>query len=115
MLLSGGVTLDPWALLPDGALESGSNPSSPSILGEDPSLARLGATIQMEKVVGGTIFAIAVITCIIFLFKHITKLAAAGDNAKARQEAISGIVVSGLALAVLGSFGAFLMYFWTFI
>lgn len=114
-MLTAGFTLDPSKLIPKGAFDAGSSPSSPSILGGTPTTEALAQTIATEKMVGETVLALGTITCIIFLFVYITKLGAAGDNAKARQSAISGIIVSGIALALLGSLTAVLAFVWGFI
>lgn len=48
------------------------------------------------------------VTLVIILIINIGKLTTAGDNPIKRQEAINGIMISGICLGVLGSFGLIL-------
>lgn len=56
----------------------------------------------------GIFFAFVVVTLIIIFVINIGKLSQAGDNMMLRQQAIKGILVTGICLAVLSSFGIIL-------
>jgi len=105
-----GLSFDPKDLLPDGALDPGS-----SVLGGTPSTENLSRTVLMQRSFAEAMFALGAITCIIFLLIYITKLGAAGDNAKARKNAITGIIVSGIALVLLGGLSVVLAFAWGFL
>lgn len=50
-------------------------------------------------------YAFVLITVIIIMIINVTKLAKAGDNPQKRSEAIHGILITGICLAILGSIG----------
>ncbi|NLK64027.1 MAG: hypothetical protein GX289_02920 [Tissierellia bacterium] len=51
----------------------------------------------------GGFLGIVVLTCLLALIYHISKLGVSGTNQNSRREAIKGILISGVGLAVLGS------------
>ena len=54
-------------------------------------------------------FGFALVTCFIVMAINITKLAKSGDNPVARSEAMKGILVTGICIAILGSIGLIYM------
>ena len=60
----------------------------------------------LEKYKGALYFGagIIVITAFTMLFYNLYRLSVSGDNDRKRQAAISGIMISGIGIALLGSF-----------
>ncbi len=59
--------------------------------------------------------SLAFMTCVFFLALNITKLGTTGANERERKRAISRILYSGIALAILGSLDLFLGFFFGFL
>jgi hypothetical protein len=55
------------------------------------------------------------ITAIIGLFYNLTRLGAAGDNERARRNALMGLLASGVSLAIFGGLGFVVGFFWNVI
>ena len=76
---------------------------------------KAGDTIIRLKEVGMFFLAIAIITCIIFFLIAITKLGAAGDDARARKMALQQIMASSIAIMILGGLTTILAFMWGFL
>jgi len=84
-------------------------------LSETPKVEEAGETIARLKEVGMGFFALAIITCIIFFLIAITKLGAAGDDARARKMALQQIMASSVAIMILGGLTTVLAFVWGFL
>lgn len=84
-------------------------------LAEAPKAEKAGDTIIRLKEVGMFFLAIAIITCIIFFLIAITKLGAAGDDARARKMALQQIMASSIAIMILGGLTTILAFMWGFL
>ena len=70
-----------------------------------------GLILNKYKMIGQGIVGLCTIISITALIFYITKLGAAGDNPRLKQSAVSGVMYSGIALALFG--GLFtVLYFW---
>lgn len=96
----GGITIKP----------PGSNVS----IGGTDYMTGLVAFIDKYKNVALAILAVCVITSILCLIFAITKLGAAGvaDNPRAKNVAMMGILISGIALALFGGLTIVIGFFW---
>lgn len=97
------LELDPSNWIPDYSLAS------------EPTVEEAGATISRLKEVGMTFFALATITCIVFFLVAITKLGAAGDDARARKMALQQLMWAGIAVIMLGGLSTILAFMWGFL
>lgn len=84
-------------------------------LASEPTVKEAGATISRLKEFGMAFFALATITCIIFFLIAITKLGAAGDDARARKMALHQIMWTGAAVIMLGGLSTILAFMWGFL
>lgn len=84
-------------------------------LAEEPTVKEAGAAISRLKEVGMVFFALATITCIIFFLIAITKLGAAGDDARARKMALQQIMGAAVAVMMLGGISTILAFMWGFL
>lgn len=67
--------------------------------------------LSKYKMVGQGIVGLCAIISITALIFYITKLATAGDNPRLKQSAVSGIMFSGIALALFGGL-PIVLHFW---
>lgn len=105
------MSIDVKKLIPRSALGSGDEIVG-GILSEPPNVGDATTAINSMKSIGSVFLGVSIVTCILFLAIYITKLGAAGDDENARKKATSGILVSGIALAILGGLSIFLAFFW---
>jgi len=59
--------------------------------------------VQTYNVAATALLAVSTLSVIMMIIFNIVKMAKSADNAKERQEAISGLVICLIAFAVLGS------------
>lgn len=69
--------------------------------------------IENLKLFVSFFYGLAIATMALYFIMYFTKLGASGDNTKKRSMAMSGILYSGISLAMLGSIGVFagIIYF----
>lgn len=65
----------------------------------------LGDFLSEYQTVVRIFYIFAVVTVFIIMIINVTKLAQAGDNPQKRSEAIHGILITGICIAILGSIG----------
>ena len=70
-----------------------------------------GLVLNKYKMIGQGIVGLCTIISITALIFYITKLGAAGDNPRLKQSAFSGVMYSGIALALFGGLSS-VLYFW---
>ena len=92
---------------PDGTVHIG--PSGQPNMTTEQTYGNLMTNIRN---IATAITGICVITAVLSLIFQISKLGAAGDNEKARRVAMRGILISGAVLAVFGSLGLVIGFFW---
>lgn len=71
--------------------------------------------INVYKRIGTAILSIGTITMALFFVKQIYSLGKAGDNAKEREEAVKGILITGIATALLGGLDTIAIVFMGFL
>ena len=84
-------------------------------IGEDTSFSREEAYKNLTsnfKKVAVVITGVCAITSLICFLFCITKLGGAGDNERARQQAIMSILFSGIALMLFGGASVAIGFFW---
>ncbi len=102
-----GALLDPGSWRPWAGLGGNS-------LGGSPSAASLQGPLERFRSLGILLFSLASITAVLLLLFHITRLGAAADDPQARKRAMLGILISGVALSMLGGLGGLTALFWNF-
>lgn len=91
--------------------------------GEMPDMTRVDGVkdavdqIVMPQVrsIGLAITSICTIICFAAFLISVTKLSASAGNPQARQRALTGILVSGIALALFGGAWVVVSFFWNFL
>jgi len=84
-----------------------------SIGGElDSSSADLGTAVQTSKKVAQAITGILTVICFVSFLFWVSKLAMSAGNPQTRRVAISGILFSGIALALFGGAWVAVSFFW---
>lgn len=84
-------------------------------LGNDPSLESAGDSMTQLMDLGNWGMGIGLIIAIVYFLFALAKLSMAADDATARKRAIQGIMVSGIGIAILGSMGFLVPFFYNFI
>lgn len=99
---SGGITIKPGAM-PDMTDVSGIKSAVDELV------------MPQVRSVAMAITSICTIICFVAFLISVTKLSTSAGNPAARQRALTGILVSGVALALFG--GAFIVvgFFWNFL
>lgn len=74
--------------------------------------ANLGGLVDKGKVLAQVILGLATLASIVFLIINIAKMSAAGSNEANRKKAQTGILWSGIALALFGGLSFVVGFFW---
>lgn len=74
-----------------------------SVVASPAFLEAMNAFLQEYQFQISGFLGFTVLTCLLVMIIHITRLGTSGGSARNREEAIRGILVSGIGLAVLGS------------
>lgn len=74
--------------------------------------ANLGGLVDKSKVLAQVILGLATVASIVFLIINIAKMSAAGANEANRKKAQTGILWSGIALALFGGLSFVVGFFW---
>lgn len=78
----------------------------------DSSSADLGTAVQTSKKVAQAITGILTVICFVSFLFWVSKLAMSAGNPQTRRVAISGILFSGIALALFGGAWVAVSFFW---
>lgn len=71
--------------------------------------------ISKGKLIGQTITAVCALVCLVFFFINITKLSTSGAMSFQRRQAITGLLWSGVSLALFGGAWTVITFFWNFL
>lgn len=71
--------------------------------------------MKQVREVAQVITAICTIICFVAFLISVTRLATSAGNPQARQRALSGILVSGIALTLFGGAWVVVSFFWNFL
>ena len=73
------------------------------------------AVMPQVRMIGTTVTAVCTIICFIAFLISVTKLATSAGNPTNRQRALTGILFSGIALALFGGAWVVVTFFWNFL
>lgn len=71
--------------------------------------------ISKGKLIGQTITAVCALVYLVFFFINITKLSTSGAMSFQRRQAITGLLWSGVSLALFGGAWTVITFFWNFL
>lgn len=102
--------------VPDGngvKIEAGDMPDMTQVTGVKDAIET--HVMSQVREVAQVITTICTIICFVAFLISVTKLATSAGNPQARQRALSGILVSGIALALFGGAWVVVSFFWNFL
>lgn len=73
------------------------------------------AVMPQVRTIGTAVTSICTIICLIAFLISVTKLATSAGNPANRQRALTGILFSGIALALFGGAWIIVAFFWNFL
>ena len=83
--------------------------------GNNNAALNMGGVVSKYQSIASVITGLLTVTMFIFMLIQFTKLGAAGDNESARKKAITGIMTTGIATALLGGATIIIGFFWNFL
>lgn len=101
---SGKTVDDLWNAIGDDGKSVGN--------GLDEANVDMGTAVQTSKKVAQAITGVLTVICFVAFLFSVTKLATSAGNPQTRRMAISGILFSGIALALFGGAWVAVSFFW---
>ena len=94
-------------------IQPGDMPDMTQVTGVKDAVDNL--VMPQVRAVAQTITTICTVICLAAFLISVTKLATSAGNPQARQRALTGILISGIALALFGGAWIVVSFFWNFL